>query len=172
MILSLYPLLTLKLKPYMSADYDFLCRWPSLNACSAEHVLAAMQADSMPVDQLININLEQQVSHGYSVYRSVCVCVCHFMSFLLALSAYLSASGDYSLCLSLSICLSISLSLSVSRFLSVSLISLPPPSVSLTSLPLPLVRVVIHLYNAATQYNTMQRTETQCNTLLGAGCGV
>ena len=161
-ILSLYPLLTLKLKPYMSADYDFLCRWPSLNACSAEHVLAAMQADSMPVNQLININLEQQVPNAYPFYRSVyiCVCVCPSVSMsvtlclclLLALSEHLWGSQSFSLCLYLSLGLSLPLSLSVS----VSLISLSPQSISLTSLSLPPVTVVIHLYNAATHCNTLQ----------------
>jgi hypothetical protein len=42
-------------------EFQFLCRWPSLNPCSAEHILEAMQSAGMPVESLVNINSDAAV---------------------------------------------------------------------------------------------------------------
>ena len=44
-----------------SPEHDWLTIWPSLNPCSADHVLAALHTAGLAVDQLLNINSEQQV---------------------------------------------------------------------------------------------------------------
>ena len=42
-------------------DYQFLCRWPSLNPCSADHVLEAMQSAGMDPRMLIYISSDPDV---------------------------------------------------------------------------------------------------------------